>query len=44
MENIKVNIEDIKRYQERKRKIRLVTVTGARVDTLEYMINHYWDL
>ena len=25
-------------------KIRLVTVTGSRTDTLEYMINHYWDL
>ncbi len=44
MENIKVNIEDINKYQERKRKVRLVTVTGARVDTLEYMINHYWEL
>jgi hypothetical protein len=25
-------------------KIRLVTVTGSRTDTLEYMINHYWDV
>lgn len=25
-------------------KIRLVTVTGSRTDTLEYMINHYWDM
>ena len=25
-------------------KIRLVTVTGSRTDTLEYMLNHYYDL
>jgi hypothetical protein len=25
-------------------KLRLVTVTGSRTDTLEYMINHYWDI
>jgi hypothetical protein len=25
-------------------KLRLVTVTGSRTDTLEYMINHYWDV
>jgi len=25
-------------------KIRLVTVTGSRTDTLEYMINHYYEL
>ena len=25
-------------------KIRLVTVTGSRTDTLEYMINHYWHI
>jgi len=26
------------------KKIRLVTVTGSRVDTLEYMINHYYQI
>lgn len=25
------------------KKIRLVTVTGSRIDTLEYMINHYYE-
>lgn len=44
MENIKVNKEDLKKYEASKKKIRLVTVTGIRVDTIEYMINHYYDM